>query len=528
MISTDSTSGHPADDSPLGSLRHLPVIAYVDEIDAHGATTMRFVSGRHEAITGFTLADFQKGGWYWDARIHPDDLAAYQRVYERLWRDLEPLAATYRFRRRDGEWIWLEDRSTAVFDAARGVTVASGVVFEVTAQRRAEDEAARTRRVLQVAEREAGERFDRLFHASPAPTAVTSLDDANTFVEVNEAFLRTLGFTREEVIGRTADDLRLFEHLEEQEALARRLLLDGSFSGARLRMRAKDGRAIEGVFSGELIHFRGGTYFLTVMVDDTERKRAEDALLELNTHLEQRIADRTRQLEAANGELRGFVNCVAHDLRGPLRTIGSFAQILEFEHYAQLDEEGRDAVRRIVRANGRMERLIEALLELSGLAHTPLRAEVIDLSVVARDVVADLRATHPDREVEVTIPDGLRARLDPTLALILIENLLANAWKFTSRRHLAHVEMGSSDDGPETVFWVRDDGAGFDQQYVGRLFQPFEQLHADADFAGTGIGLATVQRIVERHGGRTWAEGSVGEGATFYFALPALPSAAAD
>jgi PAS domain S-box-containing protein len=527
MTSIHPPLPQPADDSPLDSLRHLPVIAYVDEIDERGVTTMRFVSGQHEAITGFTLTDFQKGGWYWDARIHPDDLPAYRQVYERMWRDQAPLEATYRFLRRDGEWIWLEDRSTAAFDAVQGVTVVSGVVFDVTAQRRVEDEASHAQLALRVSEREACERFDRLFHASPAPTAVTSLDEANTFVEVNDAFLRLLGFTRDEVIGSTAEDLDLFEDLEGQQELARRLRAEGSFTDARLRVRAKDGRTVDGVFSGELIRFRGGAYFLTVMADDTERRSAEEALLELNAHLEQRIAARTRQLEAANRELRSFVDCMAHDLRGPLRTIGSFGQILEAEHHEQLDDEGRDAVRRIVRANGRMERLIEALLDLSGLVHNPLRVETLDLSVIAGEVLADLQAADPDRRVEVTIPDGMHARLDPKLALILLESLLGNAWKFSSRRDLAHIGMGSSESGPERVFWVRDDGAGFDQRYVGRLFKPFERLHADAEFAGAGTGLATVQRIVERHGGRTWAEGETGEGASFYFALPTPPTPAA-
>ena len=336
---------------------------------------------------------------------------------------------------------------------------------------------------------------------------------------MNDAWLRTLGFTRDEVVGRTSRELGLFPESEEQRALARELRETGKIRDARLQVRAKDGTLLDGVFSGELVQSQGKTYLLTVMADETVHRRMEAALLELNTSLEQRIDERTMQLEAANRELSGFVNSVAHDLRGPLRTIGSFAQILEFEHYAELSGGGRDAVRRIVRANGRMERLIEALLDLSGLTHRPLHIARIDLSQIARDVVADLRESDPDRKVDVVIQDGLNAAADPSLARILLENLLGNAWKFSSRREIAHIEVGRADADEARAYFVRDDGAGFDQRYANRLFRAFERLHDDTEFGGTGIGLATVQRITERHGGRAWAEGALGEGAAFFFTL---------
>jgi PAS domain S-box-containing protein len=359
-----------------------------------------------------------------------------------------------------------------------------------------------------IAEREATERFDRLFHANPTPMAVSRVDEAPRFVEVNDAWLRTMGYERAEVIGRTSADLGAFLDPDAQRETADQLRETGRLTDVWRRIRTKDGRILDGIFSGEIVKSQGKTYFLTVMVDDTERRRAEAAQAELN-----------QKLEAANRELVGIVNSIAHDLRTPLRTIGSFAQILESEHYAELSAPGRDAVRRIVRADGRLERLIDALLDLSGLTRRPLRMEPVALSEIADEVVTELREADPERAVKVVVAPGMKTVADPSLAHTVLENLLGNAWKFTRRREVAHIEVGRLGDHGEDVYFVRDDGAGFDQRYADRLFTAFERLHDEADFDGTGVGLASVQRIVDRHGGRVWAEGRVGEGATFYFTL---------
>ena len=369
------------------------------------------------------------------------------------------------------------------------------------------------------AEQEALQRFDRLFHGNPALMAVNAVDGEREFLDVNDAFLDALGFTREDVIGKTSTDLDLFPRPEDQVAVAEQLARLGRVRDVELRVRTKDGGQLDGVFSGDVIESQGSRCFLTVMVDVTARKQAEEEIRLLNTTLEERVERRTAQLDAADRELRGFVHSVAHDLRTPLRTIGSFGQIVLLDYGETLVPDCREAVERIVRANARMERLIDALLDLSRLTHRTLRSEPVDLSALAREIVADLRQLDPARNVEVAVADGLVARADPALALILTENLLDNAWKFTARRPTAHIEVGATESHGETFFYVRDDGAGFDQQFGHRLFQPFERLHDDDEFRGTGIGLATVRRIAERHGGRVWAEGEPDCGATFCFTL---------
>ena len=367
------------------------------------------------------------------------------------------------------------------------------------------------------AEREALDRFDRLFHANPALMAVNDLEDLR-FLDVNDAFLDTLGYARDEVIGRPLGELGILPDADEHAA-ALRLMREGGMRAVELRVRTRDGRSLDGVFSGEVIRGAGRTYFLTVMLDITDRKLAEQELRRLNATLEQHVAERTKELSAANRELEAFVQSVAHDLRGPLRTIGSFGQILLLEHADELDDGGRDALQRIVRANTRLGRLIDGLLELSGFARHDVRRQALDLTGLALAVVAELRQSQPAHPVEVEVAEGLHAEADPTLTGIVLENLLGNAWKFTARRPVGHIEVGCTRLPGETVYHVRDDGAGFDPRYAHRLFEAFERLHDDTEFGGTGIGLATVRRIVERHGGRVWAEGTPGEGATFSFTL---------
>jgi signal transduction histidine kinase len=224
-------------------------------------------------------------------------------------------------------------------------------------------------------------------------------------------------------------------------------------------------------------------------------------------------------LEAANKELEAFSYSVSHDLRAPLRTINSFSQILLDDYGDQLDTRAREHLARVQNGVHRMGHLIDDLLQLSRVTRVGLQKTQVDLTKLARTVAAELRETAPDRPVEFVIRDGLSATGDASLLRVAFDNLLGNAWKFTARV-AARIEVGSSQGGAVPVYFVRDNGAGFDMKFASRLFGPFQRLHSDRDFAGTGIGLATVQRIIHRHGGRIWAEGIVERGATIYFTLP--------
>ncbi len=251
----------------------------------------------------------------------------------------------------------------------------------------------------------------------------------------------------------------------------------------------------------------------------SERLLNERELNKDRAHLEELVKERTAELTAVNTELETFSYAVSHDLRAPLRSIGGFSQILCDEYAEKLDATGRDYLRRIMAGGRRMEELINALLELSRASRSDIKSVRADLSALARNIADELRIWEPERNVEFVIAGGLSAVCDERLMIIALENLLGNAWKFTGKRSPAVIEFGLSDSECGPAFFVKDNGAGFDSRHAEKLFTPFQRLHAQEEFSGTGVGLATVRRIIHRHGGAVWAEGEVGKGATVYFTL---------
>lgn len=247
--------------------------------------------------------------------------------------------------------------------------------------------------------------------------------------------------------------------------------------------------------------------------DISEQKKTEE-------ELEERVALRTAELQALNKELESFSYSVSHDLRAPLRTMDGFSQAL-LTSLPTLDEKSRHYINRIRFGAQRMRSLIDGLLLLSRTTRAELQSKQVDLSELARLVTQDLRKEEPNRQVEIRIEPELRTIGDSRLLQAALQNLLGNAWKFTAKRERAMIEFGKLNDRPAPVFFIRDNGAGFDMEYADKLFMPFQRLHAESDFQGTGIGLATVQRVIQRHHGRIWAEAAPGEGATFYFELGA-------
>jgi signal transduction histidine kinase len=261
----------------------------------------------------------------------------------------------------------------------------------------------------------------------------------------------------------------------------------------------------------------------TLLQSDTEIAalgHTDRVVRKLNEELEHRIHERTGQLEAANRELEAFAFSVSHDLRSPLRAIDGFSQELLLMYADKFDAQGLHYLRRIRTGTQRMGQLIDDLLKLSRLTRSEMRYQRVDLTALAETVVSGLREREPERNVTFTARPGLTAEGDPQLFRVVLENLLGNAWKFTSKNAAAVVTFDRMEIAGRPTFVVRDDGAGFDMAYVGKLFGAFQRLHSDREFPGTGIGLATIQRVVHRHGGEVWAEGVVGRGAAFFFTIP--------
>jgi PAS domain S-box-containing protein len=345
------------------------------------------------------------------------------------------------------------------------------------------------------------------------------------FLRVNQRFCEITGYTQEELLARTYRDITHPDDMELHLALARQVVA-GEIPWYALEKRyiRKDGSVVwVGLTVGALRDDEGRVReYVDTVTDITARKHAQDEVARLNAGLEERVAQRTAELEEANRNLEAFTYTVSHDLRAPLTALSGTVEMLSEEYAGRLSGAGLDHLARIQSASRRMDRLIGDLLSLSQASRAEIHVTRVDLSGLARDVITALREHDPGRRVAVIIEDGVQVQADERLLRTVMDNLLGNAWKFTSKTSRARIEFGTLPAaGPMVHCYVRDNGAGFDPAAAAQLFRPFSRLHPDQDFPGTGIGLASVQRILERHHGRCWAEGQPGHGATFHFTLPA-------
>lgn len=361
-------------------------------------------------------------------------------------------------------------------------------------------------------------RYRRLFES--AQDGILILDAVTGKITDSNPFMtELLSYSREEFVGKELWEIGLLADEEASKAAFIELQTNGYIRYEDLPLDTKSGhrRDIEFVSN---VYQEGDRKVIQCNIRDiTARRAAETEILFLNTQLEKRVKDRTAQLELANKELESFSHSVSHDLRAPLRHINAFSQALLEDYGDKFDAEGRDYLQQLKIASQEMAQLIDDLLDLAKVSRREMRCESVNLSDVAQDILDRLHRDEPDRKVKVIIEKNLLSNGDYGLLKIMLTNLIGNAWKFTSRREESEIEFGRRTTGEENVFFIRDNGAGFDMAYVDKIFGVFQRLHTTKEFEGTGIGLATVQSIISRHHGRIWPEGVVDEGATFYFTL---------
>jgi PAS domain S-box-containing protein len=350
--------------------------------------------------------------------------------------------------------------------------------------------------------------------------AIVLMDHNGMITDFNPAAERTFGYSRDEVIGKELAEVIIPAHLRVQHRAGLRAYLasgEGGILGRRIEVVAirKDGSEFPAEVAVVRIRSAGDALFTGYIRDITERKQA--ALAEI-------LRREKEAAQAANRELEAFSYSVAHDLRAPLRGISGFSNILAEDYGDKLDEGGKALIQRVTASVTRMALLIDALLGLARLSRAELKRQPVDLTNLMRATFERLRAADPTRSVELAVNDDIVVDADPELLGAVVENLVGNAWKFTRKQPAARIELGRSTSDEVVRYYVRDNGAGFDMRFANRLFSAFQRLHSADQFEGTGVGLATVQRIIHRHGGRVWAEAAENAGATFWFTLTEEPT----
>jgi len=377
------------------------------------------------------------------------------------------------------------------------------------------------RKKMETTLRESEELFRKVFEEGPLGMAMANLEDGR-LTSVNQALCNMLGYTREELLKLTFVDVTHPGH-QSEDIEAVKKMLEGKIQchNTEKRYLKKNGEVIWATRALTKISDIAGQdpYTLSMIMDITEKKLAEEEIKKNSLQLENIVSERTSELKIINKELEAFSYSVSHDLRAPLRSIDGFSQSLLEDYSDKLDDTGKNYLNRVRSAAQRMALLIDDMLNLARVTRTTMNLGSVDLSAIASAICAGLKDNDKKRSAEFTIEPGLNDKADLSLIRAALQNLFDNAWKFTSKNPFTKIEFGQTEIDNRMVYFIRDNGAGFNMEYAEKLFIPFQRLHQQKEFTGTGVGLATVQRIIHRHNGSIWAEGQVNIGATFYFTL---------
>jgi len=471
--------------------------------------------GDIDGITGYPPGGFPRTIGGWAATIHPEDKDRVLAALDGHLKNTAPYVVQYRVRRKDGKWRWWSARGTALRNNRGEPYKMIGSISDITERKLAEQASRRAEDKLRESEAKLRTLVENI------PQKILMKDRNYRWVSVNENLARDFGFRPEEVVGKMdadlftpelaakyhSDDVRIMETGKTEE-IEEKYMVAGKetwVNTIKTPVRGANGE-IEGV--------------LGVFWDISERKRAEKEIQQLNATLETRVAERTAQLEASNKELEAFSYSVSHDLRAPLRHVSGYVELLAKHFQSELSEKGLHYLDSISDSAHQMGKLIDDLLQFSRTGRAEIHLSQLDMDEIVHEAVESISKDNPGRAIEWVVGKLPSVSGDDAMLRLVWINLLSNAAKFTRTRAKAVIEIGANAGTKEVIYFVKDNGVGFDMKYAQKLFGVFQRLHSTEEFEGTGVGLANVRRIVTRHGGRTWAEAELDKGATFYFSIP--------
>jgi len=463
-----------------------------------------YLSPAAEQLYGHSVQEFINNPELWRKVVHPEDQSLNEEVLDVLSKEGRA-ERECRILRPEGETVWICDRSRLIYDDVHNMPVRiEGITFDITSRKLAEKKLAETE-----------SRFQRMLEVIPDMVSVQDPDMNIVYsnwkgfaaVPPEKRVLDTKCYKTYRDYDQICPDCQAVGVLKSKEAFQAEVELSKGYWIDLRVIPLPDS-------SGEI------EFFVEWVRDISVLKVMEEELKSVNVELEQKVKERTAQLVAINRELDAFSYSVSHDLRGPLNRIEGFSRALLEDYSDQLDRQGRDYLQRIGNSSQHMAELIEDLLKLSRVSRLEINREPVELSVLVNVCLKELQAKEPQRKLESVVTSGLVVEGDTALLRIAVDNLVGNAWKFSRKEEKTHIEFGITEQAGRRIFYICDNGSGFDMNNSGKLFTAFQRLHSEQDFPGTGIGLSIVSRIITRHGGEIWAEGAPGSGACFYFTLP--------
>jgi PAS domain S-box-containing protein len=518
---TDITERKLSEEAQIQSEeKYRSLVANLNEVvftlDAESNVT--YISPVIERFAGYNSTEII--GKSFTNYVHPDDLQDLVASFRQALAG-QSNPDEYRLLRKDGAYVYVRSNSRIFTENGRVNLI--GVLSDITGRKRAEEE-------LRYAHQQLAQIIEFL------PDATFVIDNDRKVIAWNRAIEEMTGVGQGSMIGKGDYAYAVPFYGEPRPLLIDLVQVEDSSTALKYEYTEKVNTTIYAeAFTPCLYQGRGAWLWGTAspLVDDegnivgaiesirdmTERRRTEDELAKHRERLEELVAERTTDLLAVNQELEAFTHSVSHDLHAPLRRINDFSQILLNDYADSLDRQGSEYLERLQASSQHMSRLIDDLLDLSRVTRADMSRQQTDLSAMARVITGELLNEQPERQARFDIQEEIMVSGDPNLLNMLLQNLLENAWKFTSKKAETRISFGITEYQGRQVYYVRDNGAGFDMAYVDKLFEPFQRLHSTKEYPGTGIGLASVKRIIRRHGGQIWAEGEVDHGATFYFTL---------